>query len=369
VVVIFVINKLSGGGAERVTVNMADYWGKKGHQVTILTINASTNNPYKLDRRVTVHQLGLQSSTNGKLSDLTENSRRIRILRNRIKDMGPDVVISMMTPVNVLVEMACIGLPVCCIGSERIYPGLIHYGRVWEVLRKYTYQNLDAIVAQTLTSATWLSNNTSAKNIHSIPNPITYPLPTFEPGVPFSKFEDRKVILAVGRLVRLKQFDHLIKAFAKLVMKYPDWLLVIAGEGEEKTTLLELSEQFGLDDRILLPGRIGNTADWYNRAEIFAMSSETEGFLNALIEAMSHGLAVVSYNGPAGPEDIIEHGVNGLLVEANNVSRLEESIDQLMSSESTRQSLSKEAIKIRDTLDEELVMSNWENLIMEFDKG
>ena len=95
----------------------------------------------------------------------------------------------------------------------------------------------------------------------------------------------KKVILASGRLHKYKQFDLLIKAFLKLKEKHLDWDLVILGNGEERDNLNHMTRNFGITDRVHFPGSVGNISEWYERADLFVLSSIVEGFPNVLLEA------------------------------------------------------------------------------------
>ena len=114
----------------------------------------------------------------------------------------------------------------------------------------------------------------------------------------------------------------------------------------------------------MLVGRVGNVADWYDRAEIFVLSSRYEGFPNSLLEAMSHGLAVVSFACDTGPEDIVEHAGNGLLVEPNQgVTGLADAMQRLMSDAEQRRALAIRAAQVRERFALDAIGQQWETLL------
>ena len=145
-----IIHSLKGGGAERATSHMATFWAGKGHDITVLTIASTADNRYTLPENVCLKPLGIDGNSSTKVSGILNNIRRIRILRQEIKQLNPHVVIGMMAQVNVMAGLACWKLPVKCIGSERNYPGMDYTGRLWGILRKYTYRFIDTVVTQTL---------------------------------------------------------------------------------------------------------------------------------------------------------------------------------------------------------------------------
>lgn len=124
------------------------------------------------------------------------------------------------------------------------------------------------------------------------------------------------MLLAVGRLVEGKGFGPLIETFSRLAQDFPDWMLVILGEGPDREALEHQVQSVGLVGRIRLPGQAGNASRWYKAADLYVMSSRSEGFPNTLIEAMTHGLPTASFDCDTGPRNIIHHGMDGLLVPA-----------------------------------------------------
>src|SRR5699024_4469850 len=125
----------------------------------------------------------------------------------------------------------------------------------------------------------------------------------------------RRRLLAVGRLHPVKGFDQLIEAFDSIAHFFPDWDLVILGEGPERTALEEQIHRTGLGERITLPGRVGNIGQWYDASDIYVLSSRTESLSNTLLEAMASGLAVVACDCETGPREIIRDTIDGALVQ------------------------------------------------------
>ncbi|RFU40143.1 glycosyltransferase family 4 protein [Actinomadura logoneensis] len=146
------------------------------------------------------------------------------------------------------------------------------------------------------------------------------------------------VVLAAGRLVRAKGFDMLIKAYAPLADKHPEWRLRIHGSGARQDRLRKQIAELGVGDRIELLPRT-DIATALENASVYALSSRYEGMPLVLLEAMSKGLAVVSFDCPAGPAEMIEDGVNGLLVPARDVDALTAALDRLMSDRGLRDRL------------------------------
>jgi glycosyltransferase involved in cell wall biosynthesis len=136
------------------------------------------------------------------------------------------------------------------------------------------------------------------------------------------------IVLGAGRLVHQKGFDRLIEAFAGLGADFPEWELRIAGAGPRRASLARLSQQSGAN--VALLGRVHDMAGEYARASIFVLSSRFEGFPMVLLEAMSHGVPVVSMDCPTGPATLIEPGVSGLLTRRDDIPGLGAGIRTLM---------------------------------------
>jgi glycosyltransferase involved in cell wall biosynthesis len=128
------------------------------------------------------------------------------------------------------------------------------------------------------------------------------------------------ILLAVGTLKAVKRHDLLIRAFANL--RRPDATLCILGEGQERANLDALIVSLGLRDRVLLAGYQKDPQPWYAHANLFVLSSDHEGFGNVIVEALEHGLRVVSTDCPTGPHEILDEGKYGKLVPVGDVAAL-----------------------------------------------
>ena len=365
---LFFIHSLSSGGAERVTANLANHWAAKGWGITIVTLAPRSLDFYQIHPMVERIALGLTGESRNVLVGLWKNMHRVRALRRVMQHVQPDVALGVMSTGNVILALATRGLAkVCAIGSEHIHPPQMPLGPQWGALRRFAYGRLAAVVALTQESADWLRMHTRAQRVPVIPNMALWPLPVQVPRLIPETIcvADRHVLLAVGRLDKQKGFDWLIEAFRALARKYYDWNLVILGEGLERRALETQVQAAGLDGRVLLPGRAGNVGEWYERADIYVMSSRFEGFPVTLVEALVHGLPAVSFDCDTGPRDIIRPEVDGLLVSPADVDALTAALGRVMGDPALRVQFATRAVEARERFSVQKIGGIWEKLFVE----
>jgi glycosyltransferase involved in cell wall biosynthesis len=365
---LFFISSLNSGGAERVTVNLANYWAAKGWEVTVVTLSDCMSDFYVLSPSVTRIGLGLLQESANVVSGLYRNLIRVLALRRVLIQTNPQVALAMMDKANIILSFAAWRLPnILPLGSERIHPPQFPLGRLWESLRSICYGQLAAVTALTIESHDWLLHHTAVKRVAVIPNAAPWPLQSQPPLLmPQSIISpSRKLLLAIGRLSYQKGFDLLIEAFVRISADHSDWHLAILGEGHLRGALYEKIKDVELEEHITLVGRVGNAGDWYQAADLYVMSSRFEGFPNALSEALSYGVPAVSFDCDTGPSVLIRHQVDGLLVPNGDVGALASSLDQLMSNPSLRKAFSAKAIEARERFSMERITRMWESLFME----
>lgn len=171
---------------------------------------------------------------------------------------------------------------------------------------------------------------------------------------------DQNYVLAVGRLVKVKRFDMLIHAFSE-ARKTHDVNLVILGDGPEKPKLERLIRDLALTRHVHLLGFVDNPWVFMARAKLLAVSSQIEGFSNVIVEAMAVGCPVLSTR-CGGPEDIIQNGENGVLVEANSVA-LAAGMEAMLSDASRCSRLAQSARVSCERYEPQRIASNFEQML------
>lgn len=347
----FIISSLSGGGAERVATNLANYFCHFGFNVHILYSFVYEQRPaYALDKRVTIIPLPeeikceTQSYWEGKLNII----RIIRHLRKTINHLNPDIIVSFMAKTNIFAILATVGSGVSLVISERVCHDFL-VERTWRVLRRMLYPFADGLV---VLSRYDYEKYKYVKNKRIIFNPLV--LKSAE--TQFNTGRDR-IILAVGRLDKQKGFDLLLKAASQIDLT--GWKVIILGDGQERENLASEVSKLNLSKKVIFAGWASNVEDYYKKASVFVLSSRHEGFPNALAEAMAYGCACVAFDCKTGPSDIIRPDVNGLLVENGNVAQLAGAIQKLIDDKHLRSSLAYEAQKISSELSIDSIASSW----------
>ena len=223
------------------------------------------------------------------------------------------------------------------------------------------------VIVQTDKSKSWLTENFSITDAKVIPNPIVYPLPSKKKGSQSPNsliLAKRKVILASGRMHKFKQFDVLIRAFSDIKDRCPEWDLVILGDGEERDSLEQILFDLGLSGRVYFPGSVGNMSEWYERADLFVLSSVVEGFPNVLLEAMAYGLPCVSFDCDTGPRDMIQNGINGILVAPSEKELgLARAMEKFIKNKNFRNKIARNAITVRDKYSVNNIMQKWDQVL------
>lgn len=174
-----------------------------------------------------------------------------------------------------------------------------------------------------------------------------------------------KEFIAVGALFAEKRFDSLINCWAKVVKKHPGWTLKIYGEGMLKNHLQTLINEHGIANNCILEGPTNDILSKYAASSCNVLTSKNEGFPMVIIEAMSCGLPVVSYTCPCGPKDIINDGIDGLLVENGNEAQLVEKICTIIENEEMRKKMGENARRNVQRFSMESIGRKWEELFDE----
>lgn len=348
----FYIGSLHKGGAERVFVNLAEYFLQEGYRVTMVT-QYRKENEYMLADGIArvISDIEEKDVTRSRLLNFF---RRVKKLHLVWKDSQPDLVLSCIGKNNFMTVVTTVGTktrPVVSVVGEakEEYPG-----RLMRILANLLFPYAAGIILQTERSRAFFSRRVSEKAV-VLPNSLN-------PDFIRPRYEGprKPQIVSVGRMDANKNHEMMIRAFAGLADRYPEYTLTIYGDGELRDRLGELAEQLGVGERVKMPGVIPNVAEQIEKASLFLLTSYSEGVSNALIEALATGLPVIATDVPSGgTEELMEDGVNGLVIPAGDGKALERAMDRLLGDPAYADRLGREAARIQDRLEPGRVNRMW----------
>lgn len=328
---------LKGGGAERSIINLASNLDRDKYDISIVAGNIAEN--IQLDTSKNIRIFNLESSGLPTLF--------IKLIKY-LKEEKPDILVSALPHINTISMMAkkFSGVGTLIVLTEHTIISLIpSTARTWvrkigarfilPHLMGFFYPKADAVICVAkgvmddlarlvgrLPTMEVIHNPVFDDNIITLSQePIGQEQNFFNGGKPF--------IIAVGRLVKAKNYPSLLKAF-RIVLKIITADLVILGDGPEEDKLKKMAVDLGVADNVKFLGFKPNPYKYMSRASVFALSSIREGFGNVIVEAMACGAPVVAADYNSGPSEIIEDGVNGLLVDPQNEKALAEAIIKIL---------------------------------------
>lgn len=348
----FYIGSLCKGGAERVFVNLAGYFRKEGYRVVMVT-QYQKEDEYTLPDGVEriLSDIGGEKVSASRVINFC---RRLNKLHAIWKEQEADLVLSCIGKNNFMAVATTVGTKtrpvVSVVGEAREeYPS-----RGMRMLADFLFSHAAGIVLQTERSRSFFCKKVGAKAV-ILPNSLN---PDFIR--PRFGGEREKKIVSVGRMDANKNHEMQLCAFAALQDKYPDYELVIYGDGELRTSIEEKAEELGIADRVFLPGVVPDVAAHIERASLFLLTSYSEGVSNALIEALALGLPVIATDVPSGgTEELMTDGENGLVIEVGDVEALTAAMDRLLGDKDYAERLGREAAKIQERLSPERVNPLW----------
>ena len=353
----FYINSLNRGGAQRVLVQLAGRFAAAGWRSVLVTSFVSEEE-YPVPpgvERISIEQAQLRQSA------LRRNLSRIRALRRLLRELRPAALISFMAEPNFRAVLAAQGLPVKTIVSVRNDPSREYGGRLSGFVGRRILPRANGCVFQTRDAMAWFPQ-TFQKKSAVIMNQVSA---RFFEEAPAAEHRD---IVAVGRLNAQKNHALLIRAYAALGPT--EDRLVIYGEGEKREALEALVRGLHLEGRVLLPGLSDNVPRDIKGAKLFVLSSDYEGMPNALLEAMALGLPCISTDCPCGgPGEILENGKNGLLIPVGDEQALCAAMAALLNDPAGRAALAENARRTAESFRPELIFRQWEQYVQSVIEG
>lgn len=339
--ILFIAYNAGRGGASRVMSLLQNECAARGYEVTYMVRDIFQ--AYELDKSIRIIELGKEKQFN-KLFFI----KRVRAFS---KEQKVDAVVSFLLVPNLINILACRGLTCKSVISERNDPVSYPFGM--KCLIRLMYRFADSIVFQTERARSFYPKAARKKGI-IIRNPISVAATATEP---------KPRIVSVGRLEEQKNQRMLIRCFAKILRQHPEYELTIYGEGNLRSELEKSIAELNLTGKVTLPGNVPDVHKRMADAELFVLPSRYEGLSNALLEAMMMGIPCISTN-CAGSDEIIENGVNGLLVPIDDEERLYEAMEQMINDRSFRERAAAAAKDTVKELEVATIVERWLSVIL-----
>jgi glycosyltransferase involved in cell wall biosynthesis len=365
------------GGMERVLTSKVNYLVEEmGYRITIVTTDQMSRGCYfSLSGKIDLIHLDLDFNSHFEKAlipkyfchqlKMIKYKREVQKLVDIIK---PDILISLGgKEIDFIYKLKTNAAIVCEMHfSMNIRTQFLvsrKRGLLWTVLGnirtnqlKNTTKKIDKLIV--LTNQDKNQWEKTHKNVLHIPNPATFEVRERE-GV------DYKSVISVGRLDPQKGYSMLIDTWVLVKDKHPEWMLNIFGTGDLKEQLEGKINALGLKGNVNLKGKSDEIENEYLKSSFFVMSSLYEGLPMVLLESMSCGLPVVSFDCEWGPREIIKDGYNGFLVETGDVNQLADKICQMIENHELRKTMSLNALEVAKKYDISIVMKKWDALFKE----
>lgn len=348
----FVIHSLGRGGAEKVVSELSIYWQSKGYAVSLILFENEVGYPVGGE----IINLDLPSG-DGFFERVFILLKRAWRLKEIYQKTSFDLIVAIMETASfpsILVNQNTIA-------SNHCNPDLYFSKAEWK-LSKVLFPKAKKVVCVSKVAMQAFKNGLPVITpLTTIYNPVD-----FERLAAYSKQKlaiklEGKYIIAVGRLELQKRIDRLLSAYAETKLRHEAKLLIL-GEGSLRPQLEQQIKALGLVDQVLMPGNIENPHPNIAEAEFLVLSSDHEGFPMVLIEALAIGKPVVSTDCATGPNEIIQHGQNGLLVPVENTLALRDALDELYFNKPLHQYLSHNAAASVAHLSIAAIADQWEAL-------
>lgn len=353
------------GGIEKVLTKKANYFANlPDTEVVILTTEQKNNSPcYPLDKKIETIDMGIdynRSLSYFSKANLIKAFKHFRKQKAILKKLKPDVLISpnfnfdhywlpfIKGKTKLIKERHSSRYK-----EEDLRKNTVFLSKIRLKFNDWIDSKYDSIVVLNKDEAAYVKTS----NAVVIPNPVSR--------TELISAVDKKQVMAAGRIAPVKAFDELIHIWAMIQDEFPEWELHFFGDDylDTQSRLEELIQKYRLENQIKFKGSVSDLRQVMQDYSIYSMTSATECFPMVLLESLSVGLPVVSYDCPNGPRNIIRDGEDGFLVENKNREAFAESLKSLMRNQELRKQMSAKAKENSKRFSFEVVMNEWKKLL------
>lgn len=346
---------LGPGGAERVLSILSEGFANHYNQVIYLTWN-DVPDFYSIDSRV--KRICVERECGSK-----NIIKKALWFRKFVKQESPSLVLSFLTPYNVITCTSLLGINVPMIVAERNDPRYVWNSFPYREIRSLIYHKPMGILQQTENNKAYYKGSLYDKT-SVIFNPIVMGDDYRGKALQTPK---KKRIVSVARLMKQKNQNMLLKAFKIFHDTHPDYTLTIYGKGNYRNEVEKLVSQYGLEGYVELPGPVNDLWDRIIDAECFALSSWYEGMPNGLLEALCLGLPCVSTK-VSGAVDLIRNNENGILVDLDDHVSMAKAFASIIDNKANAEKIGQQATKTYEKLNVDVISKQWINIIDKYSK-
>ncbi len=357
--IIFVVERLSTGGAERVVATLAnEICNNKEYEVIIVTYHPKEIDEYRISPQI--QRYALAECAGGRFIMIYH---RYNELKKVIESLNPYCVISLAIPkTDAVLMMATRKRSFPLILSERNDPARFPVEKSMRNLRNFVYRRCDGLVYQTTGAKSYFENIVTCKTA-VICNPITNKLPKRYQG------EREHRIVNFCRIESQKNLKLAIDSFNLIHNEFPDYTLEFYGEGSQKEELEEYVEKLHLNNRVIFHGYSSRIHEKIVKAALFVSTSDYEGISNSMLEALAMGLPTICTDcPPGGAKSVIRNRENGILVPVRDKEKLAEAMRSVLNNQFFQNKLSLNASLLSDLLRPDVIAKKWIDFIEEVRK-
>lgn len=356
------IDQYERGGAARVTSTMVNGLAEIGYNITLATNIISRSIVYPLDSRIsTISFYG--GETHNKIQSLIRHAKLFISARACVKAVKPDVIIAVTH--NPYLYVRCVtwfsNIPLIAVDHTSFSRKI---SRIEDWTRNYFYKFADTLSILTVKDKKLLGDRFPNKVV--IYNPLS-----FQPLDHDTKRS--KNILVAGRLSywRVKGIDRIIEIWSKLAKQYPEWVLEIAGDGDEKSThyLKDLVNKAGVSDSVKFLGQVADMKKKLAETSVFALPSRIEGFPMVLMEAMSQGCSCIAFSIEGSCSEMLTSGKSGVIVEDGDIDSFTNNLQHILDTPSLRDAYGKNAKEESKRFTSKVFINQWNLILKEYERN
>lgn len=356
--IVFLVDHLLSGGAERTVSYLSSYLAKKDWDVTVLSVSDAVF--YSLHPSVFLQTLSVPQTGKNRAVRLINAAKRVWRVQRYLKKNKPDVLFCMLPETARYVDGFYKKMGIPLITSERNNP--VFERQSLQPFKEKLFGECDGVVFQTQRAKEFYRDIIGERGcvIHNaVGNESVYSVPAIS--------QRKPKISAIGRVAKQKDYPTLLCAFAEVQKIHPELTLEIFGNatGEYADGIREIVKKLALEDSVRFMGVCADAILQAADSACYVMSSVYEGMPNALMEAMAVGLPCVSTDCPNGPGELIEDEKNGLLTPVGDVNALARAILRIVEDGEFARSLGERAKEILQTHSIEKKAAEYERYILQ----